>query len=347
MDADKKAMVIKTLESVVNQGINGQLRKAIHQFRLNKKYMEIQRNFLKRLLGSKAGMVATSFRKILSLPERINHPLFEKANKFEKGLSAFASKILRQSFVEFKHEFDEAQAVKKRAVIQLINATAGGQKRMYNRWFGITEKTRLMNECRLVSSIFSSVNFVIKSVSDNAFSENKDINAKASALKMLFKNLESNIEGSFRRWRELNNIERLRDMMTLAQKQKIITMLESIINQGRNGQLRKAINQFRLNRKYVEIQRNFLKRLLVSKAGMVVIAFRKMRFLPERIDHPLYEKANKFEKGLSAFAHSILKFSLSSFTTLLSEGISYKKLAVSKIINKSQNSTYTYYHKWL
>ena len=256
--------------------------------------MEIQRTFLKRLLGSKAGMVATGFRKIASLPERINHPLYEKANKFEKGLSDFATKILRQSFGGFKSEFDEGQAVKKRAVLQMINATAGGQKKMYNRWLNTTEKTRLMNECRLVSNIFSSVNFVIKSVSDNAFSENKDISAKASALNMLFKNLESNIEGSFRRWRELNNIERLRDMMSFSQKHKIITMLESIINHGRNGQLRKAINQFRLNRKYVEIQRNFLKRLLVSKAGMVVIAFRKMRFLPERIDHPLYKKANKF-----------------------------------------------------
>ena len=35
-----------------------------------------------------------------------------------------------------------------------------------------------MNECKSVSNMFSSLNFVIKSVSDNAFSENKDINVK-------------------------------------------------------------------------------------------------------------------------------------------------------------------------
>ena len=44
--------------------------------------------------------------------------------------------------------------------------------------------------------------------------------------------------------------------------------------------IRNALNKFRLNRKIVEIQRNFLKRLLMSKAGLVVIAFKKFQTLP-------------------------------------------------------------------
>jgi hypothetical protein len=51
----------------------------------------------------------------------------------------------RKSFEAFKTEWEEGQAFKKRAVIQLINATMGGQKKMYGRWLGITERTRLMN----------------------------------------------------------------------------------------------------------------------------------------------------------------------------------------------------------
>ena len=138
-------------------------------------------------------MVVIAYRKISSLPDRVDRPLFEKANKFEKGLSSFADKMLRQSFQSFRSEFDEGQAVKKRAVIQLINTTAGGQKRMYNRWTAITERTRLMNECKQVSSIFSHLNYVIKAVSDNAFSENKDISTKEKSLNQLFKNLSSNV----------------------------------------------------------------------------------------------------------------------------------------------------------
>ena len=102
MDSDKKNMVIRILESVANSGRNAHIRQAINQFRMNKRYIEIQKAFLKRLLASKAGMVVIAFRKIQSLPERINHPLFEKANNFEKGLSSFAAKVLRQSFVSFK-----------------------------------------------------------------------------------------------------------------------------------------------------------------------------------------------------------------------------------------------------
>ena len=77
----------------------------------------------------------------------------------------------------------------------------GGQKKMYGRWLGITERTRLMNECRLVSHIFSNVNYAIKSVADNAFLNSKDNEVKEKALVQLFKNLYGNLGDTFRRWR--------------------------------------------------------------------------------------------------------------------------------------------------
>jgi len=54
----------------------------------------------------------------------------------------------------------------------------GGQKRFYQRWLGITEKTRLLNECRLIGNVFSNINFAIKSVTDNIFSDNKESQIK-------------------------------------------------------------------------------------------------------------------------------------------------------------------------
>ena len=70
----------------------------------------------------------------------------------------------------------------------------GGQKKFYNRWLSITEKTKLLNECKLVSSVFASLNFAIKSVSDIAFVDNKDIQIKEKALIQLFKNLSANVK---------------------------------------------------------------------------------------------------------------------------------------------------------
>ena len=67
--------------------------------------------------------------------------------------------------------------------------------------------------------------------------------------------------------------------MNLQQRGAILKMLENLLHHGKNAQIRDAINKFRTNRKITDIQRNFLKRLLMSKAGMVVIAFRKIQTL--------------------------------------------------------------------
>ena len=189
------------LENLLHHGKNAQIRDAINKFRTNRKITDIQRNFLKRLLMSKAGMVVIAFRKIQTLPEKIDTEAFARANKFEKGLSSFVDRTLKKSFEAFKSEFEEGQAFKKRSVIQLINSTMGGQKKMYGRWLNITDRTRLMNECRLVSNIFSNINFAIKSVADNAFLDSKDNQIKEKALIQLFKNLYGNLGDSFRRWR--------------------------------------------------------------------------------------------------------------------------------------------------
>jgi hypothetical protein len=46
----------------------------------------------------------------------------------------FAERTLKRALGAFKNEFEEGQAAKKRAVIQLIDTTMGGQKKYYNRW---------------------------------------------------------------------------------------------------------------------------------------------------------------------------------------------------------------------
>ena len=141
-------MVLKVLDGLLKNSRTSQIRDAVSKFRMNRRVTEIQRNFLKRLLMSKAGMVVIAFRKMQSLPERRNMEAFKKASKFEKGLANFAQRTLKRVLNSFKNEFEEGQAQKKRAVIQLIECTQGGQKKLYNRWRLLSEKTKLMNECK-------------------------------------------------------------------------------------------------------------------------------------------------------------------------------------------------------
>ncbi len=137
-----------------------------------------------------------------------------------------------------------------------------------------------MNECREVSSVFASLNYVIKSVTDNAFIDSKENQLKEKALIQLFKNLSSNLSDTYRRWREINSIEKVRERLSNSQKEQMIKILDQLLHSSKQLQIREVIQKFRLNRRVIEIQRNFLKRLLMSKAGLVVIAFRKIQTLP-------------------------------------------------------------------
>ena len=198
-----------------------------------------------------------------------------------------------------------------------------------------------------MSHIFSNLNFAIKSVADNAFLNSKDNELKEKALNQLFKNLNGNLGDTFRRWRELNKIEKLRERMNLQQRGSILKMLENLLHHGKNAQIRDAINKFRTNRKITDIQRNFLKRLLMSKAGMVVIAFRKIQTLPEKRDDEAYAKANKFEKGLSSFVDRTLKKLFEAFKSEWEEGQAFKKRSVIQLINATMGGQKKMYGRWL
>ena len=50
----------------------------------------------------------------------------------------------------------------------------GGQKRFYQRWLAITEKTKLLHECKLINNVFGTINLSIRSVTDNVFGNNKE-----------------------------------------------------------------------------------------------------------------------------------------------------------------------------
>jgi hypothetical protein len=147
-------MVLKVLDGLLKNSRTSQIRDAISKFRMNRRVTEIQRNFLKRLLMSKAGMVVIAFRKMQSLPERRNMEAFKKASKFEKGLANFAQRTLKRALNSFKNEFEEGQAQKKRAVIQLIECTQGGQKRYFYRWKNDVSSYTLYMRCHLIQQFF-------------------------------------------------------------------------------------------------------------------------------------------------------------------------------------------------
>ena len=82
------------------------------------------------------------------------------------------------------------------------------------------------------------MNFAIKSVADIAFVDNKDTAIKEKALIQLFKNLSANVGDLFRRWRDVNNIEKLRERMSNKDKENVIKVLANLLNNGKSAQVR-------------------------------------------------------------------------------------------------------------
>ena len=185
----------------MNNGNQLKIREVINKFKINRKITDIQRNFLKRLLMSKAGMVLIAFRKWTSLPELTDKKLSEKGNKFEAGLKKYVERTMGRALSGFKNEYDLGQAAKKRAVIQLINITMSGQKKFYQRWQNITEKSKLINECKMLGNIFNTLNLLIKSVADNVFSDNKANKIKIDAINRIYLNMNLGLGDSLKRWR--------------------------------------------------------------------------------------------------------------------------------------------------
>ena len=60
----------------------------------------------------------------------------------------------------------------------------------------------------------------------------------------------------------------------------MLKMLANLLKGNKQQQIRDIIHKFKINQKIVNVQRNFLKRLLQSKAGMVLLAFREIKGLP-------------------------------------------------------------------
>ena len=73
---------------------------------------------------------------------------------------------------------------------------------------------------------------------DSAFIDNKDNMIKEKALLQLFKNMNHNVSDTFKRWRDINNIEKLRDRLTSTQKESVIRVLNTVLSQNKRDIIR-------------------------------------------------------------------------------------------------------------
>ncbi len=113
-----------------------------------------------------------------------------------------------------------------------------GQKKFYQRWINITEKSKLINECKLLGNVFERMNFVIKSVTDNVLENSHSNQVKIDAFNKIFLQMNLSLNDSLKRWREINRIEKLKDRMNEKQREMCIKVLTNLLNNGNKNKIR-------------------------------------------------------------------------------------------------------------
>jgi hypothetical protein len=99
------------------------------------------------------------------------------------------------------------------------------KKKMYNRWKLLNERAILMEKCRRIGQVMGQINLTIKSVADNAFALSKETMLKERALIQLNNTFKTGLAQSFRKWRDINRIEKLRSTISQGNRKFIIKLL--------------------------------------------------------------------------------------------------------------------------
>ncbi len=71
-----------------------------------------------------------------------------------------------------------------------------------------------------------------------AFNENKDNALKEKALIQLIKNMSINVGDSLKRWRDVNNIEKLRERMDNTTKENVLKVLNDLLKHSKKDMIK-------------------------------------------------------------------------------------------------------------
>jgi hypothetical protein len=94
--------------------------------------------------------------------------------------------------------------------------------------------------------------------------------------------LIKNFSDAFKRWRDINTVEKIGSRNLYTNKERLIKVLEKYIHESKRRQISEVVEKFRLNKTFTEEKKIFLKRLTMKKELEAKIAFRNIKDLSER-----------------------------------------------------------------
>lgn len=101
------------------------------------------------------------------MPERINDENTKRCNRLERALYRLFQRSMKSASIDpLKQEMQEGEAVKKRAIITLLNKTMSQSNRIFMAWHKDTQNDKQILKCRTTISFFEGMESSLKGFLD-------------------------------------------------------------------------------------------------------------------------------------------------------------------------------------
>ena len=115
------------------------------------------------MLATTVGKALMIIHKWKSIPKRKNDGQIRRCNKLERNLANYAMKGIKISFEKLKNELQDGEALKKRAIHNLMSKTMSQHKRLFLNWHSRVAQSKQVQKCARTISLFERITQTLNS----------------------------------------------------------------------------------------------------------------------------------------------------------------------------------------
>ncbi|KAL4428740.1 hypothetical protein ABPG74_001894 [Tetrahymena malaccensis] len=335
IDLETKRRIIEKLNQMKEGSTLGGQRKVLSQFMKNRNIVIIQHQFFNKILDTSVGKTLQLFQKWKTLPLPSSEKI--KTQKFERLLSDFSGRRLRQFFDPLKLYLTKSQLIQKDSIYRLINLTMSDHKKMFLKWSNQTKQYKQNSKCRQTLNLFAILQEKLTERFHQAVENNRENNLKRRVIEKLFEEQRRRTQNAFSIWSQL-----VRSVMQAEKCKRTIDFFEQMV-----VALRSRTDLILLNSQAVAIKKRALERLFEVTRNKTVRAFRtwyqfmvynrlddtqKRRMIDMLRNAITHSQGNQVRQAVQSFKKnaSIRKYQIQFFNKILQSNIGQQILCFSK-----------------
>ncbi|CAD8112533.1 unnamed protein product [Paramecium primaurelia] len=302
----------------------------LKRFHQNAESQNLRRKALAIIHRNTISQVWISFNKWKQIPE-FDYTQLAKVTKFEQSFNHFLIRYIKKKTWNPLHEiYDDALAIKKRAVLLLVKTQESEQQKALNKW---NKNVCLIQEVQRCKSVIQLFKFIGNQIQCNLqiMQPNTESKLKEKAILKIIEGNNDNIRYFFMRWINYLKFERIQAIEG-EKKEFLIRQIGFFYKNNIKSKLRLVLSKFKRNSILSAVQQKFFSRLFATKFGGAIVAFQKWKNLPEIQNYEDIKKGRKLEKLLENLFRGRIKLSYDPLKDEYQEAINKKMHCIRKLI---------------